>query len=115
MDSLIADLYAGADLLDAYAIALPPDIFDDIGHLANAALARPALWFRGLIRLRDLAVAGFGVKTSRQLRAEARAASGDHIDFFPVRSRSKRELIVGEEDRHLDFKSSLLLRAKPSG
>ena len=114
-DSMIASLFAGADLLDAYAIALSEACSHDVGQLARAVLGQPAPWFRVLIRLRDAAVAGFGIKTSRQLRADAAASGGEHIDFFPVRARSTRELVVGEDDRHLDFRASVLLRPCPAG
>ena len=112
-DSMIASLFAGADLLDAYAIVLPETVSHDVGQLARTVLGQPAPWFRLLIRLRDAAVAGFGVKTSRQLRAEANG--GEHINFFSVRARSTRELVVGEDDRHLDFRVSVLLRPYPAG
>ncbi len=112
---MIASLFAGADLLDTYAIVLPEVVSHDVGQLARTVLGQPAPWFRVLIRLRDAAVAGFGVKTWRQLRAEAEASGGEHIDFFSVRARSTRELIVGEDDRHLDFRVSVLLRPYPSG
>jgi len=115
MDSLIAGLFETADLLDAYAISLPANTSRDVGLLAHTVLGQPAPWFRGLIRLRDVAVAGFGVKTSRQLRAEAQATGAERIDFFPVRARSERELVVGEDDRHLDFRASVLLRVGSAG
>jgi len=111
-DSLIASLFAGADLLDAYAVALPSDASRDIGLLARAVLGQPAPWFRSLLRMRDAAVGRFGVKTSQQFRAEAKAIGAEHIDSFRVRARSERELVVGEDDRHLDFRASVLLRPR---
>lgn len=106
--SLIAGSFAGADLLDAYAIALPPDASDDVSLLARAVLGDPAIWFRGLIRVRDAAVARLGVKTSHQLRTEADATGSERIDFFSVRARAEHELVIGEDDRHLDFRASIL-------
>ncbi len=113
--SLVAGLFPGADLLDAYAIPLPPEAGSEIELLARAVLGRPAPWFRALLRLRDAAVAGFGVKTSRQLRAEVISGGAGHIDFFPIRGRSDRELVLGEDDRHLDFRASVLLRPTGTG
>ncbi len=46
----------------------------------------------------------FGVKASHALVA------ADHIAFFPVLSRSPDEITIGVDDRHLDFRGSVLLR-----
>ncbi|WEK00741.1 MAG: DUF2867 domain-containing protein [Candidatus Sphingomonas phytovorans] len=111
-DSMLAVRYAGADLLDAYAIALPVAATGDIEQLTRAVLARPAGWTRALMRIRDGLMAPLGVKTSAAI---ARNARGESIDFFPVVERSARELVVGENDRHLDFRTSILLRDTATG
>ena len=67
------------------------------------------------MRLRDTAVSAFGLKTSEQVRERLRRDGADHIDFFPVLSRSASEIVLGEDDRHLDFRVSLLLRQIGAG
>jgi hypothetical protein len=37
------------------------------------------------------------------------------IGFFPLLSKSARELVVGEDDRHLDFRVAILLRTSAAG
>jgi hypothetical protein len=108
-DSAIAPLYAGADLLDAYAIALPAEATGDIDRLTRAVLGQSPGWARGLMGIRDAVMAPLGVKTSKAI-GRARQ-DGDQIGFFPVLARSARELIVGEDDRHLDFRAATLLCA----
>ena len=49
------------------------------------------------------------------MRRAAIADNADRIDFFRILARSDRELILGEDDRHLSFRLSLLLRARPDG
>ena len=107
-ESVLAPLYEGADLLDAYAIDLPPGATGDIGQLTRAVLGQPAGWTRALMRIRDVAMAPLGVKTSAAI-ARARPV-GERIHFFPVQARSACELVVGEDDRHLDFRAATLLR-----
>ena len=105
-----------ADLADAFAV--PIDAVDGakgIDNLARSALGDPAPWVRLLLGLRDALVAGFRVKTSQEVRRAAIADNAERIDFFRIRARSDRELILGEDDRHLDFRLSLLLRARPDG
>ena len=105
-----------ADLADAFAV--PVDAADGakgIDNLARSALGDPAPWVRLLLGLRDALVAGFRVKTSQEVRRAAIADNAERIDFFRIHARSDRELILGEDDRHLDFRLSLLLRARPDG
>lgn len=106
----LAPLYAGADLLDAYAIALPEGASGDVMVLARATMGERAGWVKALMRVRDGVMALFGVKTSKAIGAAAATRGEGHIGFFPVRGRSEREVIVGEDDRHLDFRASILLR-----
>ncbi|MFA6113872.1 MAG: DUF2867 domain-containing protein [Sphingomonas sp.] len=111
-DSMLATLYPGADLVDAYAVALPADATGDIERLARAVLGQPAGWARTLMRIRDTVMAPLGVKTSAAI---AQGQPGERIDFFPVLDRSPRELVLGEDDRHLDFRTSTLVRNAASG
>jgi hypothetical protein len=47
------------------------------------------------------------------MRRDMAASEQAHVDFFPVQSRSDHEIVLGENDRHLDFSLSLLLRPTP--
>lgn len=113
-DSVLAPLYVGADLLDAFAIHLPADASDDLEVLARTAFERPAWWIRALIRLRDAVMSTVGVKSSGAIGAAA-AARGSVIGFFPLLSKSAREMVVGEDDRHLDFRAAILQRTDAAG
>lgn len=115
MASAIAGWYEGADLVDAFAVTLPGRRPHDLAALAERSLRNPAPWFGVAIRLRDAAVRPFGVRTSRQIRDHLRSQNADRIDFFPVLSRSEREIVLGEDDRHLDFRLSLMLTVRPDG
>ena len=101
--SSISASFAGADLVDAYAIGLPADSAYDIGTLSSAVLGEPAPWFHLLIGLRDSMVSIFGIKTTRQLRGKP-----GYINFFRIESVAENELVVAENDKHLDFRASLM-------
>lgn len=111
-ESRIAPRYAGADLLDAFAVTLPPAAQHDIEALAQATLNDPPAWFRALLGLRDRIMRRFGVTSSSAMRARLQADRAERIDFFRVLSRDEAELIVGDNDIHLDFQCSLLVRPK---
>lgn len=112
-NSALAPLYADADLLDAFAIRLPANASDDLDVLARTAFERQAGWIRALTRVRDLMMATVGVKSSRAIGLDA-AAHGPVIGYLPLLSRSATELIVGADDRHLDFRAAIQLRAGPA-
>lgn len=113
-DSVLAPLYLGADLLDAYAVQLPVGATDDVEVLARAGYERQAWWIRALTGTRDVAMATVGVKSSRAVGVAA-AARGPVIGFFPVLSKNAGELVVGADDWHLDFRLAILLRAGAAG
>jgi len=113
-DCALAPLYRNADLLDAYAVQLPAEASDDLEALARAGFERQAWWIRALTRVRDTMMATVGVKSSRAVGIAA-AARGAVIGFFPLLSKTAGELVMGEDDRHLDFRLAIQLRAGAAG
>ena len=104
--SVLKPLYAKAGFADAFAIDLPSNATGDAERLAAHMLMGQARWVGWLIALRDTLVAGFGLKTSSELRDDV---ATDRIDFFRVYDRRRHEIILGEDDRHLDFRLSVLV------
>ena len=103
-ESALRDWYADASLADSFAATLPPSAPSDVGRLATLLFTDPPWWFTVLLAIRDRIMVLFGVRPSHAF------AAGDHIAFFPVLSRSFDEIILGADDRHLDFRVSVLLR-----
>jgi hypothetical protein len=105
----MADWYAGADLLDSYAIVLPPATPGDPAILADRLLSHPPAWTRFLMGLRDRLMAPLGVKTSGAVLRAGAIDGRPRIAFFPVLSQSATEVVLGFDDRHLDFRTSVLV------
>jgi hypothetical protein len=82
-------------------------------ELATRTLVNPPAWQKALIALRDAMVAPFGIKTSDTVRVSR--DSLERVDFFPVHWEGKDEIVLGTDDRHLDFRLSLLRRHAPTG
>ncbi|OFJ47547.1 hypothetical protein BA896_016815 [Janthinobacterium lividum] len=102
----IAPLYSGSNLADAYAVDLSNARARvlDMESLARQLLGSQPGWAQSLMVLRDAIVARFGIKTARQMEA----TPGKRIGIFRIYAVSDDEIIVGEDDSHLDFRLSLL-------
>lgn len=104
--SRINGFYTATNLADAFAIALPDGVLQNPEILARFLFAAQPAWIGHLMQLRDTLVAGFGLKTARQLTV----ASGRRVGIFRIYETHADEIILGEDDKHLDFRVSVLLR-----
>ncbi|HTD02494.1 DUF2867 domain-containing protein [Undibacterium sp.] len=107
-ESRVAHIYGKTDLADAYAIRLPEGAIADPELLARFVLSHQAPWVASLMRLRDALVAGFGIKTSKQLQDLGDAHDDKRIYLFRIYATSANEILLGEDDKHLDFRLSVL-------
>jgi hypothetical protein len=105
-ESRITRFYPAPFLADAFAIQLPPGASTDPAVLARFIFSHQAPWVGRLMRVRDLLVSLFGLKTSKHLAA----AGQQRIGIFKIYQTDAQEIILGENDRHLDFRLSLLRR-----
>ena len=105
-ESRIAAVYAHVNLADAYAIDLPPRTARSPEVLARFVFAHQPQWISILLRIRDALVGGFGLKTVSSLRSAG--AVGTRLGIFKVYEANSVEVIMGEDDRHLDFRASAL-------
>jgi len=113
--SRIARLYDRVQLADAFEIRLPPHASADAEQLARFVFSLQAPWVTALMSIRDRLVALFGIKTARELK---RAPKGSgRISIFKIYDRWPDEVLFGEDDRHLDFRVSVLrqVRDEPTG
>ncbi len=97
-DSLLHRFVGPNDFLDCYAVAsnLPP-------RAAAEEIVRFPGWARALVAFRNVLVAPFGVLADGP-------DTGDKLGPFPVVEETDAELIAGFDDRHLDFRISVMSR-----
>ena len=81
------------DYADAYAVALPPGTPRDPEHVAELVFHRPPAWVLAAMGLRNAVVRPLGLKAPRSTRRG-----------FPMLDRDEREVLLGLDDRHLDFR-----------
>jgi len=80
---------------------------------AYVTMAKMPKWVERLMYLRNLLVSPFGLKTGRGRSFGADVPKefkvGDRIGVFRIESVSDTEVVIGEDDRHLDFRISVFL------
>ncbi len=106
-DGLAAGTFRGVDYADAYAVDLPPDV--SARAFAEAVFASSPRWVAGLMALRNIIVRPLGLVATRSALedAAARNGSGARIGIFPVLAEAADEVVLGLDDRHLDFRLSV--------
>jgi hypothetical protein len=97
--SLPHPLLPAADWADRFTLGLPVDNLT-AREAARLALENPPGWVRRLMALRNALVAPFGLKGA----AEELKTSEVEIGGFPVVSASDDRVVLGFDDRHLDFR-----------
>jgi len=84
------------DFLDCYAVK------SSLGPRAAAQIVTAfPRWARGLLVIRRIITTPFGLSNDGP-------AAADKLGPFPVESENKQELIAGFNDKHLDFRISVI-------
>jgi len=110
----VTQVYQVPHLADAYSIPLPAGTISDPELLARFIFSQQAPWIAGMMKIRDALVAGFGLKTSGQLKRADDTNRSGRVGIFRIYSKDVREIILGEDDSHLDFRLSVLYQAPAS-
>ncbi|WP_116140249.1 DUF2867 domain-containing protein [Trinickia diaoshuihuensis] len=97
--------YGRADFADAFSIELPQAASHDAEFIARHIFDHQPQWIAALLKLRDLLVRPFGLKRA----ADLWAAGGDRVNIFRVFGRYPNEIVLGEDDTHLNFRVSVLV------
>ncbi len=94
-ESALWDFYKPGDFIDGYRIKAPYTA----RRAAEIAMKFP-VWVYVLLGLRQILLWPFGLK--------GKAVSNDSIAIFPVEKETAQELILGFDDKHLDFRIGVL-------
>ncbi|MHB0770915.1 DUF2867 domain-containing protein [Bradyrhizobium sp. 5.13L] len=92
-------LLAGAQFIDAFRVEIGATAVNAREACSRMVLNGPR-WIDALLRLRNILVRPFGLKTS----GEGAPAPGGLIGLFPVLSETPERLVAGFDDSHLDFR-----------
>jgi hypothetical protein len=106
--SRLTPTYSCADFADAYAVQLPSDATTDPEQLARFILSNQAPWVSMLMKIRDAVVGRFGLKTAAQLSQSDGSPDDRRVAIFKIYDSDQHEILLGEDDSHLDFRMSVL-------
>ena len=101
-----------ADYVDSFAA--PATCVHSIVDAYAATLGALPLWFKRLLMVRTAIVRPFGISgptweaLNEPIDTSRLYAAGDHIGRWKIDSISDREIVAGLNDKHLDFRVSLL-------
>ncbi|WP_291087069.1 DUF2867 domain-containing protein [Hydrogenophaga sp.] len=112
--SSITRVYESMDLADAFSIRLPAEASADPVLLARFIFSQQPPWVGALMTVRDALVWGFGLKTGKHLASMGGDSSSTRLGIFRIYSTSETEIVLGEDDKHLDFRASVLCSDEPT-
>jgi hypothetical protein len=106
--SVVTTAFKSVNLADAFSIQLPSGASKNPDVLARFIFSVQPFWIGALTNVRDAIVAVFGLKTAKHLATLSGDSAAKRISIFRVFSISETEVVLGENDKHLDFRVSIL-------
>jgi hypothetical protein len=101
-NSMITTDFGRVDYCDSYRIKKPTN---DSPEQIVVQLFKLSKWVIGLMILRNWLVRPFGLKTETE---------PESATFFPVIDRNDNEMVMGINDKHLNFRVSMLIDREKS-
>jgi hypothetical protein len=100
-NSMIQTDFGTVDYCDSYG---KKTTGENIEEIANQLFKMPK-WVNGLMKIRDLLIWPFGLKTAKETKSNK---------IFPVIAQTENEVIMGINDKHLNFRVSVLIDREKS-
>jgi hypothetical protein len=106
--SLILNGFGKIDYSDTYKIQITSNDYS-VDKITTDIFKTPK-WVDNLMKFRDFIVKGFGLKTGdKNDIIEPYYQIGSKAVYFTVLDRNENEIVMGEDDKHLNFRTSIML------
>jgi Protein of unknown function (DUF2867) len=105
----VSDILAGSNFVDAFEISFNEP--SDASIVARRMMASIPRWVDGLMVLRNALDMPFGLKAD----VSALPQEQEHLRMFPLISETPDRVVMGFDDRHLDFRVIVDCNAAASG
>lgn len=111
--SLIKDGIANYDYIDVFSKRINNPKHNPVDYISAEFFSYLPWWMRALTVLRNFLVKPFNLKGEHSEKLEItepvpQFEIGDKVVMFHVCERNEKEIITGEEDTHLNFRTGLL-------
>ncbi len=112
--SILKETESSFDYVDSYSCEFSGiDNKTGFSEIGEAFLKSKPKWISALMTLRDKIVKPFGLKTSGKVTGEQiqdfKFQKGERLGVFKVYDIAENEMILGEDDKHLNFRISLFV------
>jgi hypothetical protein len=97
-----------AQMSDSYRLVVDEAALD-AATAAHRMFGKMPWWIRALLAARNRLVAPFGLKTGR----ENAPAASRRIGLFPIIAQTPQQVLLGLDDRHLDFRVAVAVVPLP--
>ena len=104
INSLINTSLKKIDYSDTYATT---NHLDSLEKITNKVFADFPNWITTLMKLRNIIVKKIGLKTQKPSDYSTVFKIGGYIGFFKIYKIMTNEIILGADDKHLDFRVSI--------
>lgn len=107
--SLILNDFGKIDYSDTYKIQITSNDYS-VDKITTDIFKTPK-WVDNLMKLRDVIVKGFGLKTGdkNDIIIEPYYSIGSKAVYFTVLDRNENEIVMAENDKHLNFRTSVMV------
>ncbi|MFD9467181.1 DUF2867 domain-containing protein [Streptomyces sp. NPDC060027] len=113
VDAAVASL-GGCDHVDAVAVDLAPGT--SAVDFTRTVLAGTPDWVHELLTVRDKLMSPFGLHVQKRVAPEdIRVVPGARLGPFRILTVSDDEVLAGDNDKHLDFRTSFAVREGAAG
>ena len=105
-DSLVNKVFPKIHYSDSFRLEVPNNC--SVESFTTTLLVSNPSWVLKLMSIRDCIVKFFGLKTPHKLKQlTTKIEVGKQVGIFKVYYTSHNEIILGEDDKHLNFRLSI--------
>ena len=111
--SIILNGYEKIDYCDSFRVYLAAN--ENVDKIATKIFKVPA-WVGILMRIRNVISGFFGLKTGNSIKRNESGyyTIGSRTGFFTVVDRNDTEIVMSENDKHLGFRTSVMINVGES-
>lgn len=113
-NSIILEKFGNYHYLDTYKVSVENIKELSVDYVIARFFSSGPSWGEPLMNIRNALVKAFGLKTGRadfenSVDENIHYEKGSKISFFTVHSRNENEIVLYENDRHLNFRTSVFV------